>query len=508
MTFEIFYLILIFTGLGFAILSGIPVMLAIGGVPLLVGSLAVLTGHFDPSLFGAFPQRLFGMMSNQLLLSIPLFVFMGVILQRSDLAEQMMHAAQSLTGSRQRPLALGVLAMSTLIAAATGIAGATIIMLGLITYPALLRTGIREELASGTVLAAGTLGQIVPPSIVLILLADQISNAWLVSQQNDGVFAPEPVTVSALFAGALVPSLLLVSAYAIYLMVSLDQRHVGNDAGNRQRLDLAGWSALGVPPILILLVLGSILAGVATPTEAAAIGAVGTVIAAACTRRERPTSTAIAITAGSVAGLLLLTVGSWLTSAIFVPAMGVLLLIAAFFTASLSLVRRAVLVPAIWETVLLSGVIFAIIASAAMLSIVFRGFGGDVLVADVAGAIPGGQWTLLVGTLVIVFLLGFILEFIEIILIIVPIMAPVLFGLGVDPVWFAILLAVNLQTSFLTPPFGIALFYFKSVAPPALKTETIYRSVVPFVGLQLAVLAILIAFPETVTGLPDYLFGG
>lgn len=464
---EIFLLIL-FGGLFAALLAGIPAIFAIAGAPLIVSGIAIGLGFFDPIFLTAFPQRIFGLMTNPLFVAIPLFIFMGILLEKSGLAARLLHALHSMGGQSPRGLALWVLVISVLIGAASGVIGATIIMLGMISYPALMKVGIDKKFASGLVLSAGTLGQIIPPSIVLIILADQISNASLEAQRRAGEFAVNPITVSDLFAAALVPGLLLALVYAVYVWIKLSPIKTSHpiktsqspipganeDFEKKQKL----W-VLAMPLVLIFLVLGSIVLGIATPSEAASLGA---------------------------GGMALFT----------------------FFSGhndgaenKLKLFSKA-----IEETVILSGVIFAIVFAASFLSLVFRGFGGDEILAHIAQNLPGEKWTALALVMVLVFLLGFILEFVEIIFLVIPIAGPILFAMGIEPVWFAILLALNLQTSFLTPPFGIALFYFKSVVPQSTTTSQIYHAVVPFVVLQLLTLCIVALFPDLVHFLPNLLF--
>ena len=443
-------------GLIVGILSGVPAFAAIGGVPLLVAFFAALFGAFDLSLLAAFPQRIYGVMGNQLLAAVPLFILMGVVLEKSGLARDMLLSMTAKAGEAPRKMAFGVLGISALIAASTGVVGATIVMLGLMAYPALIRIGMGERLASGLIVSAGTLGQIIPPSIVLIILADQVSNAWQGAQRAKGSFAVEPVTVSELFVAALLPGLLLVGLYALYLFFAVKPVSENHDqpetSASRSAISKSPFIALVLPLVLILAVLGSIILGIATATEAAAIGA---------------------------AGSLLL--------------------------AGKSLLRPGVFNEILAETINLCGVIFAIVFAASLLSLVFRGLGGDEWFVALAGDLPGDKWTALLLVMIVVFLLGFVLEFIEIIFIIVPIAGPVLFAMDIDPIWFAILMAVNLQTSFLTPPFGVALFYFKSVAPGGFALMDLYRGIVPFIGLQLVALLLIFVFPQIVSVLPDLL---
>ncbi len=520
------WLLLLAAALLLGILSGVPVMLAIAGVPVLVASAASLVGDFDPSFFGAFPQRVFGIMENTLLIAVPLFVLMGLLLEKSRVAERMLLTMAGFFGQSRSGLAYSVLIVSALIAASTGIIGATIVMLGVISLPAMLKSGLPVRLSSGLICASGTLGQIIPPSIVLILLGDQISNAYLEAQRNAGNFAPDPVSVGDLFAGALLPGLLLVVMYAIYIFVH--SRFVPEQSSpeyNRTRLEN---SAVGyrdilltfVPPVLLIIaVLGSILIGVATPTEAAAVGVAGTLLIGAAHSEQTGTTMRWLIVSGAVSAFVLAILKSTgistidfssgsiqLTPGSIVSLITNLILLAALSAAILQLVRDKVLVGAMQKTISVSAMVFGIIVAASMLSLVFRGFGGDDIVAELLGKIPGDKWGALLAVMLVIFLLGFLLEFVEIVFIVIPIVGPVLLAMDFHPVWFAVLIAMNLQTSFLTPPFGFALFYFRSVAPESIKTTDIYLSVIPFVIIQLLAMLVLVTFPELATWLPALVF--
>ncbi|MEM8956629.1 MAG: TRAP transporter large permease subunit [Pseudomonadota bacterium] len=483
------------------ILSGLPVMLVLAGVPVAVAALAASMGAFDLVFLQAYPQRVFGVMGNGLLIAVPLFVLMGTLLERSRLAERMLLSAAAAMGGSGRALALSVLLVSTLVAASTGIIGATIVMLGLISLPALLQAAVPARLASGLVCAAGTLGQIIPPSIVLVLLGDQISNAYLDAQQAAGNFAPDPVTIGDLFAGALVPGAMLVGLYALWVVWMLPGAPVTRGGGRGSALRLL--TDILPPVLLIVAVLGAILAGVATPTEAAAVGVAGALLLTAGADAPRWRWVLALGTAAGFSIVMLKLVGA--APVPVLVALTGLLLLGLASAAGLTL-RSGALGAAFAQTVQVSAMIFGIILAASMLSLVFRGFGGDALVHELLTALPGGPTGMLLATLLVVFLLGFVLEFVEIVFITVPIVGPVLLQ-HVDPVWFAVLLALNLQTSFLTPPFGFALFYFRSVAPPEITTAQIYRAIVPFVLIQLAALALVLALPPLATWLPSVLFG-
>ena len=551
------YLGALFAALFAGILTGVPVVLVLLGVPLGVAGLGVATGHFDPDFLRAFPQRLFGLAGNPLLVAVPLFVAMGLLLERSGSAERMLLVLARALGGSRRGLALAVVAVGALVAAATGIIGATVVTLALISLPAMVRAGVPVPLASGVVCASGTLGQIIPPSIVLILLGDQVSNVHLEARHAAGDFAPDPVSVADLFAGALVPGLLLVALYAGWawwrLSGAAGEGATPSGPGGERVAAVAAiavdaparpgerdaWAArlagpigprllltVFLPPLLLIVsVLGSILAGVATPTEAAAVGAAGALLLAAgsiagassedaggaLSRLVRPaalaaTGAALALVAretlarpegtlGRVAGAPPDVLGLALAA----------VLVGGLAVSAASLARRGALGAVLGETVNVTAMVFGIVAGASMLSLVFRGYGGDEAVEALLGALPGGEAGLLLAVMLLIFALGFVLEFVEIIFIVVPIVGPALFAAGVDPVWFAILVALNLQTSFLTPPFGFALFYFRSVAPASLTTLGLYRAVAPFVALQGLALCSVYAFPALATWLPDRL---
>ncbi len=527
MSIEAIWLLILVSSLLLAIMSGMPVMLAISGVPVLIAFIAAAFGHFDLTFFGAFPQRVFGIMNNSLLIAVPLFVMMGILLERSKLAERMLLIMAGFFGGSRSGLAYSVLIVSALIAASTGIIGATIVMLGMISLPALLKAGVSVRLSSGLICASGTLGQIIPPSIVLILLGDQISNAYQEAQQNIGNFAPDPVSVGDLFAGALLPGLVLVSLYAVYIWIHnrfIDPSTPASDAQARAvvvtKVSVAEICTAFLPPIfLIIAVLGSILFGIATPTEAAAVGVAGTLLIAAA---NSPSASKLlkklvllgAMSAFSLSillslelstidfssGALAFNLGS--SIAIFLS----LILLAALLAAGVRLTRDNVLASAVTQSVSISGMVFAIIIAASMLSLVFRGFDGDEIVAQMLAKIPGDKWGALLTVMLVIFLLGFVLEFVEILFIVIPIVGPVILAMDFNPIWFAIMVAINLQTSFLTPPFGFALFYFRSVAPSSISTLDIYKSVIPFVFIQIIAMGILVAFPELVTWLPALVF--
>lgn len=522
-------LLAMFGALFLGILSGIPAMLAIAGVPLACAVIAAQFGLFDPNFLKLFPARVWGVMTNTLLMAVPLFVFMGVLLERARLAERMLRVLARMLGGNPRGMALAVLAFSAMIAASTGIIGATVVMLVLIALTPMLQAGMPKRAASGLICASGTLGQIIPPSIVLVLLGDQIGNTYLEAQQRAGNFAPQPVSVADLFAGALFPGLMLVVLYGGWMLWSLRgapgprpncaHNLPGPDSTNlpaRQdpRVGLGDVAFTFLPPLLLILaVLGSILAGIATATEAAGLGAVGAALMAAfVTSPNRWERSLLALAGLSGFALVALRMAGFGRAALETPA-GMVALAAALFIglgavlSAARLWRRRLLGPALVETIRISGMVFGIVIAASMLALVFRGFGGDRSVNALVAALPGGEFGALLLVMGVVFILGFILEAVEIIYIVVPLLGPAVLGGDVSPVWFAVLLAMNLQTSFLTPPFGFALFYFRSVAPGTISTLDIYRGVAPFVVLQLLALAVLVAVPELATWLPARIFG-
>lgn len=524
------------------ILSGIPVMLILAGVPVVIAGIASLFGAFDLGFLQAYPQRAFGVMQNSLMLAVPLFVLMGVLLERSRVAERMLLQVGQVLGGSPRALAVAVLLISTLIAASTGIIGATIVMLGMISLPAMRRVGVPDGTASGLICAAGTLGQIIPPSIVLILLGDQVANAYLDAQQRAGNFAPDAVTVGDLFAGALLPGLLLVGLYGVYVMASLWRTPLATVEVEAPAAQSAVWDIVRetLPPVLLILaVLGSILAGVATPTEAAVIGVAGTLLITAARVRAAGDEDALpigdhphapdmrrtpawlrhAMSATAAVGFALVALrltggarvdlsgGAVNLSGGALLATGLtVLLVAGLLLAVGVLFRAGVMAAALRQAVTVTAMIFGIVLAASMLSLVFRGFGGDEWVHALLTGLPGDHRTMLLFTLLVIFAMGFVLEFVEIVFIVVPLVGPILLQ-DVDPVWFAVLVALNLQTSFLTPPFGFALFYYRSVAPADITTGTIYRAVVPFVLIQIVTLGVVFLWPALATWLPNVLFG-
>ena len=450
--------LLLFALVVLALLAGYPVAPTLGGAALLFAFLGGAFGVFDLRDLGFLPNRVFGIVTNQTLIAVPLFVLMGVTLERTRIAEALLDSLAQLLGGVRGGLGLAVTAVGMLLAASTGIVGATVVTVGLLALPTMLRQGYDPRLATGAICATGTLGQIIPPSIALVLLGDVLSSAYSQAQLAQGVFSPKTVSVGDLFAGALLPGLTLVAMYAAYIaFVAWRQPRRAPSVPKAQgravsRLRLLG--GLAPPLVLIGAVLGSILGGYATPTEAAGVGALGALLLAAGNR---------ALNATTLADICVSTLKT-------------------------------------------TAMVFFILVGASVFSLVFRGYGGDELVRGMFAVMPGGVWGATLIVMLVVFALGFILDFIEITYVVVPIVAPALLTMGLDPVWLGVLLAVNLQTSFLTPPFGFALFYLRGVAPPEVATMDIYRGVVPFVGLQLALMALLVAVPALATWLPGALY--
>jgi tripartite ATP-independent transporter DctM subunit len=439
------------------LMLGYPVAFTLSGVALIFALIGTITGQFDGAFLEALPNRLFGILGNQILIAVPLFVFMGVMLEKSKIAENLLNTMSGLFGNLRGGLALSVIIVGMLLAASTGIVGATVVTMGLISLPTMLKSGYSPSFACGTICATGTLGQIIPPSMALILLADVLSSSYQQAQLKMGNFSPESISVADLFMGALIPGLLLVLAYGLYVAVMSylkpdiapaipkDNNSTWGDAMKHM-----------VPPLLLIVaVLGSILAGVATTTEAASIGALGATLLA-------------------------------------------------WWNKSLSFKQ---LKETLDSTLNVTSMVFLIFFGAAIFSLVFRGYGGDELVEEIFNTMPGGVFTATLVVMVVIFLLGFILDFIEITFVVVPIVAPVLLAMGLDPVWLGIMIAINLQTSFLTPPFGFALFYLRGVAPKSITTMEIYKGVLPFIVIQLCMLMLLAIWPSLATWLPHYIYG-
>ena len=510
------------------LMLGFPAAFTLAGTALFYGLLGLAIGAFDAAFLAEpFPIRIFGIVKNQVLLAVPLFVLMGVILERSKIAEELLDTMARLFGSLRGGLGISVMIVGALLAASTGIVGATVVTMGLLSLPTMLRRGYDPGLASGAIAAAGTLGQIIPPSIVLILLGDVISNAYQEAQLRQGVFSPQPVSVADLFAGALIPGLTLVALYLAYLVaMAVFRGRTSPAVPPKDRFALreavsAAARALPAPLFLIVAVLGAILGGYATATQAAALGAVGALLIAGARSdiaANAPAKWAARAGLLATAALVLLAANFDLRlgreaaapdqAAILTAFAATLTLAVGTLAALWSLLGQRLLRPVLRQTTDVTAMVFTILIGAALFSLVFRGLGGDETVAHALASVPGGVWGALAAVMLVMFVLGFFLDFIEITLVVVPLVAPALFVLGVDPIWLGVLMAVNLQTSFLTPPFGFALFYLRGVAPPEVRTAQIYRGAIPFVLIQIVMLALLVAVPGLATWLPDRLYGG
>ncbi len=411
------------------LLAGFPVAFTFGGVALIFG---VLAEGWD--LFAFMPFRIYSIMQNTVLMAVPLFIFMGVVLQKTRLAEQLLESMGRLFGRMRGGLAVSTILVGALLAASTGVVGASVVAMGVISLPVMLRHGYGRPLACGSICGAGTLGQIIPPSIILIILGDVLG-----------------LPVGELFQAALVPGLALVGLYVAYVLLYALRRpeaappiHLADDASPIALHYLRALRAIIPPLALIVVVLGSIFSGIATPTESSALGGVGAVLLALLYRRF-----------------------SW-----------------------------RMLFDSALETVKVTAMVFAILLGATAFSMAFSYTGGDGVVEAFLLQLPGEQWGFLIFSMVVILLLGFFIDFVEISFIVVPILAPIAEALGIGMLWFAILIAMNLQTSFLTPPFGFSLFYLKGVAPPEVRTVDIYRGVVPFILMQLTIIVSLLVFPE------------
>lgn len=454
--------LLMFVAVCVVLMAGYPVAMTLAGTALGFALVGGATGTFDQSFLEALPNRLFGIMTNETLIAVPLFIFMGVMLERARIAENLLDTMAALFGPVRGGLGISVTLVGMLLAASTGIVGATVVTMGLLSLPTMLRRGYDPGIATGTICASGTLGQIIPPSIILVLLGDVLSSAYQQAQLDMGLFSPDTVSVGDLFVGALFPGLILVGLYIAYLLVvamlrphtmptiPAEERRFGGKAL------IARSVVVLLPPLgLIIAVLGSIIAGLATPTEAASVGAMGAILLAIVQRQ-------------------------W----------------------SLARLREVMR-----TTTQVTSMVFLIFIGASVFSLVFRGFGGDETVRTMLTNLPGGVFGAMLVVMVIMFLLGFVLDFIEITFVVVPIVGPVLLSMGLDPVWLGVMIALNLQTSFLTPPFGFALFYLRGVAPAEVTTGQIYRGVMPFIAIQLLGLGAVAYWPSLASWLPKVVYG-
>ena len=454
---EILAIVMFLTTLGL-LLFGFPVAFTLAGSALLFGFLGDALEIFNFRMIGFFPQRIFGTMINEPLVAVPLFIFMGIMLEKTKIAAGLLQSIGELFGTTKGGLGIGVVIVGMLLAASTGIVGATVVTMGMLSLPSMIRAGYDQKIATGTICAAGTLGQIIPPSVVLVLLATILQGANEEAALLKGDLAPDPVTAIDLFAGALLPGLMLVVMFIIfiYFYARIFPNSCPPIQTERTRSEIykEAFKSIFPPLILIVLVLGSILMGVATPTESASVGAIGAAI--------------IAFTKGELTFQNLKEVSL--------------------------------------NTVKLSSFVFVILIGASMFSLVFRGFNGDAMIEHFLGSLPGGLFTALLIVMVAIFILGFFLDYIEIIFVIVPLVGPILIANGADPLWLGILISLNLQTSFLTPPFGFSLFFLRGVAPKEIQTRNIYRGVMPFIGIQVLAIIIVAIFPSIATWLPNLMF--
>ncbi|UZE95711.1 TRAP transporter large permease [Alkalimarinus alittae] len=451
--------LIMFAAACIVLLFGYPVALSLAGTALIFAAGGIATGVFDIAFLLATPNRLYGLITNQTLIAVPLFVFMGCMLQRSKLAENLLESMAELFKGSNGGLGISVAIVGMLLAASTGIVGATVVTMGLISLPTMLKRGYAPSIATGTICATGTLGQIIPPSIALVLLGDVLSSAYQQAQRDMGIFSPDTVSVGDLFVGAIIPGLCLVALYIIYIAAMAKFRPdlippEDEKPEDTSAVALSLLHDLTPPLLLIVVVLGSILSGIATPTEAAGVGAFGATL--------------------------------------------------------LALLRKKLTLEVARDvcrtTTRVTCMVFLILIGASIFSLVFRGYGGDDLIQSLFNDMPGGVFTATLVVMVVIFLLGFILDFIEITFVVVPIVGPALLAMGLDPVWFGIMIALNLQTSFLTPPFGFSLFYLRGVAPDSIATSDIYKGVIPFIMIQLLMLGLLAAWPELATWLPDKIY--
>ena len=438
-----------------SLLLGFPVAFTLGGVSLIFAGLGSIFGIFDLYLLETIPNRLFGIMTNSTLVAVPLFVFMGVILEKSKIAEKLLESMSEIFGNLKSGLGISVIIVGALLAASTGIVGATVIAMGLISLPAMLKKGYSEEVSTGLIAATGTLGQIIPPSIALVILGDVLATAYQQAQLSMGNFSAKSFSVGDLFVAAVIPGLLLVTAYSFYFIFNISEKNLNYEKSEEKLVSLLDILKILIPPFLLIFsVLGSIILGVASPTEAAGIGAIGSILIAVLNRK----------------------------------------------------LSFSVLADAVKQTAFISSMVFMILIGASIFSLVFRGFGGEELITNLFDAVPGGLFGSMLIVMILVFLLGFILDFIEISFVVVPIVGPILIAMGADPLWLGIMLAINLQTSFLTPPFGFALFYLRGVTPEKVKTETIYKGVIPFIMIQILILCLVAYFPFLATYLPSAIY--
>ena len=448
---------LLFIFVIFILMLGYPVAFTLSGVSIIFAIFCSLTSNFDLSILYALPSRIFGIITNETLIAIPMFIFMGIMLEKSKIAENLLESMSSLFSNIKGGLGISVIIVGALLAASTGIVGATVVTMGLLSLPTMLKQKYDVKIATGTILASGTLGQIIPPSIILILLGDVMSSSYQEAQNMLGIFSQESISVGDLFAGAIFPGLILVGLYILYIIYNANFR-IDLIPDYKLKKDFTAKEiilSLYSPLFLILIVLGVIIFGIATPTEASSFGAIGSTILALINKR-------------------------------------------------LSLV---VLKEVVIQASKITSMIFILLIGATIFSLVFRGLEGDIFINNALSSLPGDIYFKLSVVMFAIFLLGFILDFIEITYVVIPVVAPILLSMGIDPVWLGILIAINLQTSFLTPPFGFAIFYLKSVIPKDIDTVDIYKGVIPFIAIQIITIILIIIVPEITTWLPNEIFG-
>ena len=448
---------LLFIFVIFILMLGYPVAFTLSGVSIIFAIICSFTNNFDLTLLFALPSRIFGIITNETLVAIPMFIFMGIMLEKSKIAESLLEAMSSLFSNVKGGLGISVIIVGALLAASTGIVGATVVTMGLLSLPTMLKQKYDVKIATGTILASGTLGQIIPPSIILILLGDVMSSSYQEAQNMLGIFSQESISVGDLFAGAIFPGLILVGLYIIYIVYiahfrsDLIPEYKSKKNFTAKEIILSLYS----PLFLILIVLGVIILGIATPTEASSFGAIGSTLLAFINKKL-----------------------------------------------NLEILRDVVI-----QASKITSMIFILLIGATIFSLVFRGLEGDIFINNALSNLPGDIYFKLSIVMFAIFLLGFILDFIEITYVVIPVVAPILLSMGIDPVWLGILIAINLQTSFLTPPFGFAIFYLKSVIPKDIRTVDIYKGVIPFIAIQIITIILIIIVPEITTWLPNKIFG-
>ena len=449
--------ILLFVMVILVLMLGYPVAFTLSGVSILFALICSLTNNFDLSILYALPSRIFGIITNETLVAIPMFIFMGIMLEKSKIAEKLLDSMAALFKNIKGGLGISVIIVGALLAASTGIVGATVVTMGLLSLPIMMKQKYDTKIATGTILASGTLGQIIPPSIILILLGDVISSSYQEAQNMLGIFSQESVSVGDLFAGAIFPGLILVSFYIIYILyIANFKPDLIPEKKFERKFSLKEIIlSLYSPLFLILIVLGSIILGVATPTEASSFGAIGSALLALINKNF----------------------------------------------------NKGILKEVLIKTSKITSMIFILLIGATIFSLVFRGLEGDIFINHALSSLPGDVYVKLAIVMLAIFILGFILDFIEITYVVVPVVAPILLSMGLDPIWLGILIAINLQTSFLTPPFGFAIFYLKSVIPSDIETFDIYKGVIPFILIQLITIILIVIVPEITTWLPQKIFG-